>query len=56
MVTVVVASRTVPPLVIPHTNGLGSSCRLHLHDGGRQRGLAVVNMADSTDVDMGFGS
>ena len=38
-------------------NGLGQFLAgLHLHDRRRQRGLAVVNVADRTDVDMGFGS
>ena len=56
MVTVLVSSRTVPPLAISaydlkSRQALG---RLHRQDGAGERGLAVVDVADRADVDVRF--
>ena len=58
MVTVLVSSRTVPPLAISEYDlklcqTLG---RLNGQDGARQRRLAVINVPDRTNVDVRLGA
>ena len=57
MVTVLVSSRTVPPLAISAYDlvlrqPLG---RLHRQNRGRQRRFAVIDVADGADIDVGLG-
>ena len=54
MVTVLVASRTVPPLAMSaYDLKLGQPLGgLHRQDGAGQRGLAVVDVADGADIDV----